>query len=177
MNIKALLLALLLAPASVFATIVGDDNTPNGNGHDGTPYLVNLGVTTQTILAGKNEGITDFWMVTLAESGKLDISFASSSINIINVAITDFKVSKDGVVDDDGMFSMDLVAGTYKFFVEGLAGAGLDIPGLGQGGLGGIYTVSTVFTAGDVVIPVPAAVWFMGTAMLGLLTVGRRKGA
>lgn len=25
-------------------------------------------------------------------------------------------------------------------------------------------------------IPVPAAVWFMGTAMLGLLTVGRRKG-
>lgn len=178
-NFKVLLLALLLAPISVFASISGDPDGIGGNGHDNLPYLVDLGVTTQTIIAGINEPVTDYWSVTLDEDGFLDISFATQTITALNVAISDFAVEYDGATSGSGIFTLALVAGTYDFLVTGVASGGFDPsnPAL-PAGIGGIYSVTTEFSAGDVgEVPVPAAVWFMGTAMLGLLTVGRRKSA
>ncbi len=183
-NYKALLLALVLAPASAFATIIGDGFTL-GNGHVATPYLVDLTEVTQTIVAGVNEPVTDYWELEVLTEGTYNLSFASVSIVALNVAIDGFSVSKDSMANASGIYTLDLQPGTYDFSVSGAARDGFshDIGPIALG-IGGIYTVTTDFTTGDVdgdgdvsQVPVPAAVWFMGTAMLGLLTVGRRKKA
>lgn len=185
-NFKVLLLALVLAPASVFATIIGDGFTL-GNGHDTNPYMVDLNEVTQTIIAGKSESVTDFWTLDVLTEGTVDITFASATIVALNVAIDNFTASNDGTTNASGIYHLDLLPGTYNFFVSGTAKDGFSQPIGGSAidlGIGGIYTVTTGFTKGDIngdgdisQVPVPAAVWFMGTAMFGLLTIGRRKKA
>ncbi len=183
-NYKAILLALVLAPASAFATIIGDGFT-QGNGHVTTPYLVDLTEVTQTIVAGINEPVTDYWKLEVLTEGTYGLSFASATIVALNVAIDGFSVSKDSMTSASGIYTLDLQPGSYDFFVSGTAKDGFshDIGPIALG-IGGIYTVTTDFVEGDVngdgdvsKVPVPAAVWFMGTAMLGLLTIGRRKKA
>ncbi len=184
-NYKTLLMALVLAPASAFASIVGDGFTQE-MGVDNTTYLVDLTENTQTIIAGKNEVVSDFWKLDVITEGSYKLSFASVTLTQLNVSIDGFSVAQAGESPStSGMFMLDLQPGTYEFFVSGVANDGFshDV-GIANLGIGGIYTLTTEFATGDIdgdgavsQVPVPAAVWFMGTAMLGLLTVGRRKKA
>lgn len=170
-NFKALLFVLVLAPVSVFATIVEDSNS-SGNGHGSTSYAVNLDAS-QTIIAGQNED-TDYWFVDLEQAGTLNISFASTTLGLLNVGISGFTVTEEGNIGKSSIFAMDIDAGMHTYFVKGQPSTGFE-----GGEIGKIHIVSAVFSALNVSqeqAPAPAA-WSMGTAMLGLLTVGRRNKA
>lgn len=174
-NFKVLLLALLLAPFSVFATIPADQaNMLDGNGGSSSaPYTINLGVDTQTIIAAAEENILNYWSLVLADAGTLDISFTATNVPLLEIGINGFSVeeasqgsSASGIFTFEGLSAGDILT----FIVTGTATPGG--PALSTGGqAGGLYSVTTDFT----VVPVPAAAWLMGTAMLGLLTVGRRR--
>jgi len=168
-KIKLVLLAMLLAPAAAFATIIGDGVT-SGNGHAPTPYLVDLSFNSQTILAGANEDITDHWSLNAAQTGTYSLTFASTTIDLLNVKIDDFSVALGSQpASSTGIFTLDVTTpGTYDFLVTGTAGTGFSS---GQATIGGIYTVTTDFAP----VPVPAAIWFMGTALFGMLASARRK--
>jgi hypothetical protein len=145
------------------------------NGREALPYTINLDVNTQTIIAGAEEIIANYWSIVLAEAGNLEVTFAENDIPALDIVINDFTVDHMGAgVSHSGIFSFSnlAVGDVLTFKVTGTATPGG--PALSAGGsVGGVYSVTTDFSA----VPVPAAVWFMGTAMLGLLTVGRRKGA
>lgn len=169
-NFKAFLLVLLvLAPVSVFATIVGDSNTSR-NEREGTSQAVNLDAISQTILAGQNE-VTDYWIVDLEQTGTLNITFASTTLGFLHLGNSDFTGMYAENISESGIFAMDLYAGKHTFLVEGQPGPDFEILGLENGG---IYTVSALFPASQTPTPTELS---MGTAMLGLLTVSRRNKA
>ena len=184
-KIKLALFAMLLAPAAAFATIIGDGFT-QGNGHMANPYEVDLSQVTQTIIAGSNEPVTDYWSLDVLVEGTVNLAFASATLTQLDVAINGFSVEQSGQAPStSGIFTLDLQPGTYNFLVTGTASDGFSQNVLGGAvnlGIGGIYTVTTDFAAGDVdgngtisSVPVPAAIWFMGTALFGMLASARRK--
>ena len=166
-KIKLLLLAMLLVPAAAFATIIGDGVT-SGNGHDLDPYQVDLSFNSQTILAGANEGITDYWSLNATAAGIYTLAFQSPALG--SASINNFSVAQGSQpASSTGIFTLDVTTpGTYDFLVTGTAGTGFSS---GLVTIGGIYTVATNFAP----VPVPAAIWFMGTALFGMLASARRK--
>ena len=168
-KIKLVLLAMLLAPAAAFATTIGDGVTL-GTGDPSTPYLVDLSFNSQTIYADANEGIYNYWRLNATQTGTYHLTFASTTLDLLNVKIDNFTVDPVGSslpASPTGMFTVT-TPGTYDFMVTGTAGTGFSN---GQATIGGIYTVTTDFAP----VPVPAAIWFMGTALFGMLASARRK--
>ena len=182
-KIKLLLLAMLLVPAAAFATFKGDGFT-QGFGTAANPYEVDLSQVTQTIIAEPNEPVTNYWSLDVLVEGTVNLAFASATLTQLDVAINGFSVEQSGQTpSSSGIFTLDLQPGTYNFLVTGTASGGFShTVGEAIMGFGGIYTVTTDFAAGDVdgngtisSVPVPAAIWFMGTALFGMLASARRK--
>ena len=173
---KALLFVLVLAPVSVFATIVDDSNN-FGNKDGGTSYAVNLDAIAQSIIVGQNE-VTANWVADLEQESTLNITFVSTTLGLLDVGISDFTVMDEGNISGSGIFTMDLDQGMHTSFIKGRPSSGLEVLGLEGDGVGKIHTVSALFSASDISqAPAPPGVWSMGAAMLGLLTVGRRNKA
>lgn len=109
-------------------------------------------------------GFDDVWSFTLTDDLTTAISIDANDF------APAFEISDFLVVSDDITFVFDaadnayssssaLAAGEYTFSVSGLV----------TGDFGGSYNVLVG------AVPVPAAVWLFGSALLGLAATGRRK--
>jgi hypothetical protein len=126
---KVLLFVLVLAPVSVFATIVNDSYNSD-YGDVSASYVANQEADFQTVIASENERYT--------------------TLGFLNTSISEVIVTDEIKVNESDVFTRDFDAG--------------------------IHSVSAEITALNVSTqPAPASTWSMSTALLGLLTVGRRK--
>ena len=164
-------LVLIIAPMTANATTSSDaPGVTTGSGSVIEPYIINLGVTTQTMIADPSEEIDDLWSVELATAGVLNVTFAAQMIDVLSIGIPDFETAFLGMVpplsNSDGIYSLNLAAGVYQFGVVGTADTGTQ-------GVGGIYSVTSSFSA----IPLPASLWLLSTALIGMMLSRNRKSA
>jgi len=134
---------------------------------------ISLGNVSAGDLVGDGEvklpgSFVDEWTFTLTDY--LSVSFsvdANDSPPAFN--ISNFLVKSDAFLfdyesaDNRYSFTGDLPSGTYTFNVEGVS----------SGSIGGSY----IGTVGATEVPIPAAAWLFGSALLGLGAVRRRKNA
>ncbi len=105
------------------------------------------------------------------------LSLFGNSFNLIFSSIALFS-NPDGVLfnGDDSLLTSIVSSGTELSLTNGPTAAGnyyLTVAGVATGSAGGIYAGAI-----DVApVPVPPAVWMLGSAIVGLATVGRRKSA
>ncbi len=129
-----------------------------------TSYTVDLNAPSQTsdFIANTDSSFSDDWTLTVASGTQVMLSF-SPVTNLMVPVFGTFNIN-DFQVDNTGTWS--------KLF---LTNSNINVTGVASGA-GGFYNlVSTVSTVSAV--PVPAAVWMMGTALVGLVSFGRRKAA
>jgi len=112
----------------------------------------------------------DEWTFTLTDnlivSISVDANDSPPSFNISNfLVISDSPLIVFSFQAADNRYSFDgvLPADTYTF----------DVTGVSSGSIGGSY----IGTVGATLVPIPAAAWLFGSALLGLVAVGRRKNA
>ena len=126
---------------------------------------------------------TDFWTFTLSQAGNVSgILFSNNTLNLFQ--INDLKVilqSGDGSITYDpsagytvpnppppntvlqaALSFADLAAGNYRFVISGL------VPGTHEAGQ---YQLQGQISA----VPLPAAVWLLLSAVLGLASVSRLR--
>lgn len=141
----------------VNASVSGNDFTLAHN------YTVDLSINNQVIYSnpvGINVGFGDTWDLTVAADQIVDISFVAS--NTGGYFSENFNVTNTGVGTAPTMIIFSgLMEGSYQFLVGG------NIRGIA----GSEYTVSTDVST----VPLPAAAWLMGTALIGLVSFSRRK--
>lgn len=156
-NFKKYFLILLGVTALTYGSIGYADtvNTISGTLADGS-------ITTFSNDATVNGEFTDTWEFTLGP--------AHSDVQVIlnNVAVGGglvFNIAGlTGTLDGIGglvFTAANLAAGPHT----------LTVSGTGTGALGGLYSGSLSVTA----VPLPAAAWLFGSAVLGLSLVSRRK--
>jgi hypothetical protein len=95
--------------------------------------------------------------LTFGPSKILDI--AGLNMSIIYEGTTLLSNSGSGV----SVFSANVLPGSYRAIVTGTS----------TGTSGGAYMMSMIAT--PAAVPVPAAVWLLGSGLIGLVAVGRRK--
>ncbi|NOT85369.1 MAG: hypothetical protein HOP02_11455 [Methylococcaceae bacterium] len=102
---------------------------------------------------------SDIIKLSVTSSEVADITFANQAFG--------------GLFDITGFLADDLTNGYtgLNFANLGMGDYVFQVTGTSAGISGGLYTVNTVVSA----IPVPAAVWFMGSAMVGLFSFRKRK--
>jgi hypothetical protein len=105
------------------------------------------------------------------------LSLFGSTFDLIFSSIALFS-NADGILfnGDDALLTSTVASSTELSLSNGPTAAGnyyLTIAGVATGSAGGIYAGAI-----DVApVPVPPAVWMLGSAIVGLATVGRRKSA
>ncbi|UOA09825.1 VPLPA-CTERM sorting domain-containing protein [Methylobacter sp. S3L5C] len=104
---------------------------------------------------------------------------ATNTFSKTKVGITDFTATLDGNAFSNSLYNIALTANTKFNFLFGevssLASGDhkLIISGTGnKSSFGGSIEVSAISA-----VPVPAAVWLMGSALIGLVSFGKRKNA
>ena len=124
-------------------------------------------ITGGSLLAPANDVIDDQWIFTLLEPLLTAISLDSND-NLPFFEISDFVASSSS---PDIVFDYD--AGDNAYLFSGLLAAGtytIDVTGLVTGEIAGQYDILLGMSA----VPVPAAAWLFGSALLGLMASGRR---
>ncbi len=124
-----------------------------------TSYTVDLNVPSQTASisnTGIETSFSDDWILTVDSGSQVLMTFAPANVNLgfFSFNINNFKVDSSGTI-------------WTKIFTTSTT---INVSGTATGA-GGIYTVSSAVSA----VPVPAAVWMMGTALVGMVSFGRRK--
>jgi len=94
---RVLFFVLVLAPVSVFATIV-DDSYNSDYGGVSTSYIADLETDFQTVIASENEGYT--------------------TLGFLNTSISDVIVTDETKVNESDVFTTDLDAGIYTVSEE-----------------------------------------------------------
>jgi hypothetical protein len=114
---------------------------------------------TQTYIGSST--INDIWTFDVPTGNVGSITFSSSQIaNFFSIA--NFSVAP--TAGTGGSLVFNNLSGLNTFTVTGST----------NGAFGGSYNVTTGALSA---VPVPAAVWMMGTALVGLVSFGRRKTA
>lgn len=130
--------------------------------------VANGGFVGGSLLAGSGASIADQWTFTIEQDLYTAISIDSNDAEPF-FEIADFVVSSGS---DAITFTYDAGDNAYAF--DGALAAGIytiDVTGNVSGDFAGQYDV----LIGTSAIPVPAAVWLFGSALLGLMTSGRRN--
>ncbi|MEM9056240.1 MAG: hypothetical protein AAGD86_02110 [Pseudomonadota bacterium] len=125
-----------------------------------------------SLLSGSGNTIADQWTFTLDEDALTAISLDSNDAEPF-FEITDFVASSSSSAI---VFTYDASDNAYAF--DGLLSAGtytIDVSGFVSGDIAGQYDV--LVGASVAPIPVPAAVWLFGSALLGLMTTRRQANA
>lgn len=154
---KALTITALLASpmlASAATTTVG---TLGAGTVLSASSFDSLGNGGSLVTASAGTNISDTWTLTVEPGYKADISFANNPLTVSALQI--WNISGLTVTP---AASLTNLTGTTVFGVTGLA----------SGIAGGAYSVGTVVSS----VPVPAAAWLMGSALVGFASLGRRKG-
>jgi hypothetical protein len=121
------------------------------------------------------------WTFNLTSVSEVAISVTNSSVAINNFQfgkISDFFGTLDGValqastippvVNGNATYTFSLLSGTFSGLTAGQHSLVIGGTGIAPGGsYGGSITVATV--------PVPAAIVLLGSALTGLVTIGRRR--
>ncbi|MCK5830871.1 MAG: VPLPA-CTERM sorting domain-containing protein [Methylococcales bacterium] len=174
-NILALMLTLFLFPMVSNAAIVSIEN----NSTSGTGTISNLSVSAPDSVSTSHSGINgvfeDFWTVSLDSSSET-FSIASS-IPEFELFTVEYRLNDSSPWIGYDEISGDGFSETVTANIENLSGFQLHIFGNSNNPLGliGTYqlTINDVNSVSNV--PVPAAVWLFGSALMGLVGVSRRK--
>lgn len=174
-NFLALLLTLFLVPMVSNAALVSITNdSTSGTGTLSAASASGTGSVSSSH-SGINGSFDDFWTVSLVPSSE-SFSIVSS---IPKFASFNVEYRLDGaspwisyVAESSSAFAETVTAS-----IQNLSGFQLHIFGNANNpqGLSGTYQL-TVNEVGSVSnVPVPAAVWLFGSALMGLVGVSRRK--
>ncbi len=140
---------------------------PDGNNEiSGTTSKISTSITTLNGLAGIGD---DGSAVFSGGTGAFDFLFAGGGIDVSG-ALTGVV----GDVIDFVLYSETATAQSFGSFTL-FTPTGIAATLLGTFGLDSAGTLT--FNSASTVIPVPAAVWLFGSALLGLVGVSRRKNA
>jgi len=153
---------------SIHDSVDGDDGAIDGSGLNGDSYFSFSGS------AGINFTFDDTVLGTLPTvagivwtDGAGSTTFAAydalnNLLDILTLNIADGSIS--GTTGEDTFFGITHSGGISRIFISNTSG-GIEVDHLQYGG-------------GDVsVIPIPAAVWLFGTALIGLVGISRRRKA
>ena len=158
---------LMVGPMMAANATISADGLTSGDGSLAGPYIMRLDVNTQTISASVFEPFGDSWLLELTTPGVLEVTFATQTIDALGIVINPFISFYERAVDADGIYSLNLAAGSHHFSVIGMAGSGNFL----NFEIGGIYSVTTSFSA----IPLPASLWLLFTAFIGMMLSRNRK--
>ena len=152
---------------SIHDSVDGDDGTIDGSGLDGDSYYSGSGSS------GINFTFDDIVLGTLPTvagivwtDGAGSTTFAAydaldNLLDILTLTIADGSIS--GTTAEDTFFGISHSAGISRIFISN-SGGGIEVDHLQYGG-----DLSE--------IPVPAAVWLFGTALIGLVGFSKRRKA
>ncbi len=161
--LKAVLLSILLFPV----TALGEEIIPNDLYIGGSLFI--SGATYD----GTGASVDDEWGFTLQEEAALQVSL----VDIVAPGLTVFGF------DNDFSASLQNQSGqpSGTFFTTTVLDVGhyvLKVVGTAIGTVGASYagTISALGNAPDISpVPIPAAAWLFGSALLGLAGIARRR--
>ena len=111
--------------------------------------------------------VDDWWNFTSAQAGEFELKIQADAASML------FGL--------DGMEVNGVEGGVFPFSKSGIINESFHIIGTSIGYLGGGYAVEYIFTASESLdaspVPVPGVVWLLSSAMLGLVSISRRKNA
>ncbi|MCX7089524.1 MAG: hypothetical protein NTV00_15915 [Methylococcales bacterium] len=110
-------------------------------------------------------GFSDSWTLNVGSGDVATLTFSPTTLSQRGASL----LSLDGFSvngETGNFFKAGITAGIYNFSVASTAASGL---------FGGTYTGTTTVASAVSAVPVPAAVWFMGSAMVGLFSFRKRK--
>lgn len=145
--------ALLIVPMISIASTVTSLNAPSPS----SPSPASYTGTGQSLVTTPVGPLADTWTLNVGAGEKADIAFTNN--NLVAFGVQFFDITGFTVLPSASMTG--LTAGVYSFAVTGSS--------VGFGG--GSYLVGTKVSP----IPVPAAIWLMGSALVGLVSFSRRK--
>lgn len=149
--------------------------------------LYNLDQVNPTIVSytAFNQSINDQFTFTIPANSQGAAAAVALDISIGDVTLWGIKnlvVSADSTSPSPLSFTAKLDANTNAItgYLSNALNAGayvFDVSGVTSGIYGGAYSAgfSTVQTSALTPVPVPAAIWLFGSAMLGLTGLNRRK--
>jgi len=126
-----------------------------------------LNDTDSTIVQTHSGYFADLWTLSVGQNDIASIVFnnlnlSTSLLTPAGLNTVDFlKISPFNVTPGENFGLTDLGYGTYHFLISGTT-SGLN---------GGLYAVGTAVAA----VPLPAAVWLFGSALLGFLSISKRR--
>jgi hypothetical protein len=153
---------------NIHDSVDGDDGAIDGSGLDGDSYFSGLGSAginftfDDTVLGTLPTVAGIVWtdgagLTTFEAYDALDILLDTLTLNIADAFVT-------GETAEDTFFGITHSGGISRIFISNSSG-GIEVDHLQYGG-------------GDVsVIPIPAAVWLFGTALIGLVGFSKRRKA
>ncbi|MEQ1636557.1 MAG: hypothetical protein ABL903_07685 [Methylococcales bacterium] len=161
---KLMILSVCLSvPMLVNATTLSFASNAGNNTGDGFNNPINPGTTSLAHVLGLGNGFfIDSFALSVGEGESASIKFDEVWFPGV-LEITDLYGAKISPTFKAGLSFSGLKKGDYGFLITGT----------NSGGLGGAYSILTSVSA----VPVPAAVWFMGSAMIGLFSFRKRKAA
>ena len=174
-NFLALLLTLFLFPMVSNAAIV----TIANDSFSGTGFIGSASATAPDSVSNSHSGINgnfdDFWTVSLVPSSE-SFSIVSSIPKFASFNV-EYRLDNASPWIAYTLDSSSVNVETVTASIQDLAGFQLHIFGNANNpaGLSGTYqlTVNDIDSVSNV--PVPAAVWLFGSALMGLVGVSRRK--
>ena len=147
----------------VFVCLMGSSFFANATSY--TVDLINESQTSDLIVLPDpihNPGITfnDTWDLNVAAGTEVTLTFAPVNLEAIPGTGIFLLHIDNFLIDNDGSLVTTFIASTI-----------IDVEGFADGAFGGAYTVVSSVSA----VPVPAAAWLFGSALIGLVSFSRRK--
>jgi hypothetical protein len=177
-------IALVMASTSGAWALVDNSQAPTAvlcSGVCGVGSSVGFSRTVPQISLDEGTSFTDIWNITLSEAGTIKgVLFANNSLDAFRLINLNVGLEDGGTpVDPAAGFSVpnpppfnsvlqtavtfaNLSAGDYQFVLTGIVAIGLE---------GGQYQFQGKISE----VPLPAAVWLFLSAVLGLVSVSRRR--
>ena len=181
---KIMLLLVFIPTTSYAATIDFNSagGSPDGYIDQGVTFTYNgtgsnfygnspNGTKAQT-MSGDNDS---FWRADIAGGAsyvQVDLGDYNSDADQIFLSIFDSadnllaSITQDLESSFTGMYTLSLLSSNIAYALYGTTGAL---------GLGGIYSDNFTYTPATSAVPVPAAIWLMGSGLISLFGFSRRK--
>ncbi|QPK63616.1 hypothetical protein IVG45_01120 [Methylomonas sp. LL1] len=151
----ALLASPMVASGSTTTSYV------SGNATNLAPDFSYQGTGGSFVITPASE-FSHLWELNVAEGETANLSFSVSPIYVSNFAIFDIAA---GINIDSVSALLGLTGGPHSYLVSGV----------GTGFSGGAYSVGTEVAPVILPVPVPAAIWLMGSALVGWVSIGGLK--
>ena len=147
----------------VFVFLMGSSFFANATSY--TVDLFNESQTSDLITFGSQ--FTDTWDLSVDAGTEVTLTFAPVNIDLGPVIPGGASVFFLHISD----FKIDGSGGLVRSFLASVNPYSINVEGFSDGIAGGAYTVVSTVSA----VPVPAAAWLFGSALIGLVSFSRRK--